>query len=90
MKDMMNKAVLDLEDNQEMKDAFLGMEALTKGRWEISASIDEISDKRVVLSISEVTELDVEAKAVEPTDIPEDAPIRKVLGGDSPATNPNP
>lgn len=91
MKDMMNKAVFNLEDNEEMKEAFGGMEALTSGRWEISATIDEINDKRVILSIVEVTELGVDEPAVTPSDIPDEEPIRRViLGGDRAAKKPNP
>ena len=98
MKDMINKLVLDLEENEEMKDAFNGLEPLSKGRWEIVGMIDEISEGRVVISVKDVTELSTITKEKELPDVPESAPVAKilnrdkttVLGGPTAAINPNP
>jgi hypothetical protein len=90
MKDMMNKIVLNLEDSEEMRDSFLGMEPLSKGVWEIRGTIDEIDEKRVVVSVTDVAEIGVTPPPEDLPDVPEDAPIHKVLGGDTAAENPNP
>lgn len=90
MKDMMNKIVLNLEDSEEMRESFLGMEPLTKGVWEIRGTIDEIDEKRAVVSVTDVTEIGATPPPVELPDVPSDAPVKRVLGGDTAADEPNP